>query len=212
MKSINEMTAEELKIHLFKLHPAVLLASIPDNISDNNPALIELMQAAYDKEYEAFKRQFTGAEIASLEYEYIKEQRNKLTDGDSMQHSRATRIKVGRYLKFLDTKEKAATGSVPAKKKPCKSLRRVYAFIIVEAHSKKIIDVLAMGRTGLIKYIEETPQIDASGNTVCNTVIGGSKKYPKEKAFINYFHEMARTFSSDYDYAMTLFKEVYPTD
>jgi hypothetical protein len=114
MKNLFDMTAEEIKIHLFKLLPKVLLASIPDNISDNDPLLIERMQSVYDKWRDDFKTHFSGTDISCLEIEGLKELRHKLTEFPSMHHSRADRIKVNRLLQFLATKEKEISIITPA--------------------------------------------------------------------------------------------------
>lgn len=112
-----------------------------------------------------------------------------------------------RHLPYL--KKRLGMAPKPAEKKPYESLRRVYAFILVEAHNRKLIDVLSMGQSGLIDYISQNPKIEISGNTVSTTILYGSKKYPKEKAFISYYPQMAKLFTPDYGYAMTIFQKVF---
>lgn len=118
MKDLFEMTSDELKLHLFKIHPKVLLCSIPDNISDNDPLLTEKIQTIYDTNLKDFKFQFSGTDISCIENEYIKEQVYKLTEFDSMLHSRKDRIKVTRYLKFLEDQKRRIS-------KPAKTIKKL---------------------------------------------------------------------------------------
>jgi len=112
MKDLFDMTDEEKKIYFFKLRPKVLLCSIPDNISDNDPLLIEKMQSIYNTNFKAFKFHFPGTEISCMESEYIKKQIYKLTEFPLL-HSPTIQIKVTRYLQFLEDQEKRI--SKPAK-------------------------------------------------------------------------------------------------
>src|ERR1035437_3719165 len=207
MKSISDMTREELKEHLFKLHPKVLLASIPDNISDNNPLLNELMQAVYDKNFEAFRLQFTGTEIASLEPEYIREQKHKLTEFDLMLHSTANRIKVVRYLQFLGVKEETVTAYKPTEKKQYKSLIRVHCFILARAYLKDKHDEIK--DCSEREFYERVKKIFSTEKPRQYYLMVRSK-YKEDSNYLNYYDEMAIKHPEDYDYAMMLYKEYYP--
>lgn len=112
------MEGEELKRHLFKLLPKSLLASIPDNISDNDPELIDKIQSIYNSWIDEYKTQFPGTDISSLDIEAIKELKHKLTEFSPILLSRAERIKVNRLLKFLEEQEKSISKSL----KPPKEL------------------------------------------------------------------------------------------
>ncbi len=92
---------------------------------------------------------------------------------------------------------------------PYDSLRRVYAFVIMKADTEGLIDLVCLGKTKLIEYIKTQPKIKASGNTIYQTIKTG---YKEEYAF-NFegnYAKAIKDFKPDYDYAMTIFKDIYP--
>lgn len=116
MKSISDMTAEELKVYLFKLLPKVLFASIPDNISDNDPELIETNRFILKKWVDEYKAKFPGTDISCLEIEAVRKLKHLLTEFDPMLHSDGERIKIIRFIKFLEEQEKSILKSVKPQK------------------------------------------------------------------------------------------------
>jgi hypothetical protein len=254
MKKYHEMTPDEKYCYGYA---AALLASIPNIISDNDPALAELMQAAYDKEFEAFKRQkvrrefeafkhqlagedieafilrvkgvefedyllrFTVAALASLEQEYIRVERHKLTACDLIQHD-TNSTKVDRYLHFLDTKEKeAATITKPLEKQPWQSLERVYSFIIAEAHNKRKINVFKMGKNEFKAYAQSLmaneaarakyPMLKAiNAQTLYLMVKCKSKAVGAEPNYIDKEMQLAKIHREDSDFAMEIYPYYFP--
>ena len=105
-----------------------MLADIPDNISDNDPELNKRMQSVFDKYYLDYKARFAGKtlieriegcsftipEIDIMLNDCIEEQNKKLNSFDLMTLSPNKRIKVKRYLTFLEAK-KAINQPIPVK-------------------------------------------------------------------------------------------------
>lgn len=102
----------------YKNHAILMLADIPDNISDNDPELNKRMQSIFDKYYLDYKARFAGKglieriegcsftvpEIDCMQNDCIEEQNSKLTSFDLMTLPPNKRIKVKRYLAFLEAK------------------------------------------------------------------------------------------------------------
>lgn len=106
------MTTEER----YKSEVICLIANIPVGVGDNDPILKERMQLTFDmyfNEYMAIVAgkttieriegcSFTVPDIACMKNDYIDEQVNKLTRIDLMSFRPTHRIRIRRYLAFLN--------------------------------------------------------------------------------------------------------------
>ncbi len=107
------------KQELYRNSAIFLLSSIPEDMSDNDPELNNLMQAVFDKNFIDYKARFARKtiterlegcsfnvpEISLMESDYIEEQQNKLTSFDLMTLPPDKRVKIRRYLAFLESKK-----------------------------------------------------------------------------------------------------------
>ena len=107
------------KQELYRNSAIFLLSSIPEDMSDNDPELNNLMQSVFDKNFIDYKARFARKtiterlegcsfnvpEINLMEKDYIKEQQNKLTSFDLMTLPPDKRVKIRRYLVFLESKK-----------------------------------------------------------------------------------------------------------
>jgi hypothetical protein len=121
------------KQEFYRNHAVLMLADIPDNISDHDPELNVRMQTVFDKYFIDYKARFAGKtlierlegcsfidpEIELMQSDCIEEQSNKLTSFDLMTLPPTKRIKVKRYLTFLEAiKAKKLKVSNPIKSFP----------------------------------------------------------------------------------------------
>lgn len=118
MKYSFDMTPEERNLDRFKIHPKRLLASVPNNIDDDNdPRLKEIFQKIYDTEFNSYKTRYSGYSEAI----YIENQKHQLTEFPLTLHSPNDQIKVTRYLRFLESKKKRISKNVKPLRNTLKS-------------------------------------------------------------------------------------------
>lgn len=202
-------TPEEERVRLFKTHARLLLASIRGkNYSDNDPALLEAMQEAYDSWFQQFKFRFAGADIGVLEQEYIRDQRYKLTSGDLMLHDTDIRVNVRRFLQFLDDKEKALPSYRPQKEKKYKSLPRVQCFILAKAH---LDDGHTLIKTcPAAKFKEGVIGIFGANTKPLQHLYMVRSCHKGDNNYLQYFDELRAKYPLDYGYAMMIYDKYYP--
>lgn len=214
-------TPEEERVRLFKTHARLLLASIRGkNYSDNDPALLEAMQEAYDSWFQQFKFRFAGADIGVLEQEYIRDQRYKLTSGDLMLHDADTRVNVRRFLLFLDAKEKEVAERKPVTETPWKSRERAWAFVIAEAHLNKKINVWDLGKKPFKKRIVEImnnttirakyPRFTPVDPQTLYTMVKTKSEELEGKNYAENEMELAQKYFEDYDFAREIYHYLFP--
>lgn len=101
------METKDYKLKIFKLHPRLILASVPDNITSyDDPLLKDIFRDTYNREYEYYKR-YPGYNEAL----YIEDQIYKLTEFPLQLHPPRIQVKVNWYLKFLVEQKKVNTRS-----------------------------------------------------------------------------------------------------
>lgn len=118
-KELNTFLKNKDSEKTYKSEIICMIANIPDNAADNDPTLRERMQFTYDNYFTEYKAIIAGKtslerikggscivpEISCMESDYIDEQVNKLTRVTLMEFGTRDRIKIRRYLAFLNEKK-----------------------------------------------------------------------------------------------------------
>ena len=129
---------------------------------------------------------------------FIRSEADKWTERLKMITDPKQQIVVERYLKFLE--------KPIIKTEPYKSLRRVYAFILVETVRRGNKFIADCSKKEFEAHVSKKFN-DISPNTLYVTV---RSSYKGERNFINYFDEMAAEYAQDYDHALKLYNTYYP--
>lgn len=91
--------------------------------------------------------------------------------------------------------------------KPYKCLRRVYSFILAEAYHKGHLKIKNMPKTAFKDYVTGLFKNPKVATEVYQTV---RSSYKLESNFLNFYSEMQKKHSKDYDYAMKNYKNYFP--
>jgi hypothetical protein len=140
--------------------------------------------------------------------QFIKDQLNGIEQYLSKDIDSVLRLKMDLWKDYLLTKLKEIEDA------KIERPRRVYSFILAEAYHRGETDFWPpkeiRSKKDIIKFVENIFKKKVSGLTVYQT-LGGSHKSPNEKEFIKDYHEMKGLFKNDYDIAMKLFYDYFPS-